>query len=109
MRTDKGAAGKYDLTLIMDCWDLNHENFLHMLRETKIQTDRDKIIISKDTVRDIVRNHIKHAMATILDGLPGHVLDGSKRPYPSDVQTLCAYLHSEMLKIGLDAKFTPFN
>ncbi len=105
--TKKGYAGKYNFNVKAEIGvlDLDKDKFTEMLRATKIKTDRDKIIISKQVVRDIVRERVKGAMETILDGVPGHVFDGAQKSYPSDIKTLEAYLNSEIKKIGLNGKF----
>ncbi len=103
--TKKGFEGKYGLYLKMDLMQIDHEKFTKMLRETKIGTDKDQIIITKDVVRDIAKDRINGAMETILDDCHGHIYNAAKLPSLAIHNSLCSYLRSELSKIGLDGNY----
>lgn len=101
--TKKGYEGKYGFYLKVDLRFLDHEKFTTMLRETKIKTDMDKIIISTSVVEDIICDRVNGAMETILDDIRGHCYNPARLPDLNINNSVYDYLKSELLKIGLGA------
>ncbi len=101
LKTKSGYSGRYDFNLHISCSTFLHDNFSKLLHATNIKTDQDKIIISKQVVREIIAERVKGAMATILDASSVHSFDGAQKRYPPDIKTLEGYLESELSKLGL--------